>query len=91
MPFIWTKNSNRTRIARKVLEQAIATAVKESDPNCELFVGVFIERRARKSQAETNWTLKGIRFGKADRDRCSAIVASVVEKMQREFELTEDR
>jgi len=70
---------------------AITAAVRNSDPQCEPFVGVLIEHRAPKSGKDTNWAVKGIRFGKADRDKCSVVLAFVVRKMQGDFELLQDR
>jgi len=66
---------------------AITAAVKNLDPQCEPFVGVLIEHCAPKSGKDTNWAIKGIRFGKTDRDKCSVALAFVVKKMQGDFEL----
>jgi hypothetical protein len=90
MPFFPAKSatSNRTSIGREVLELAIAAAVKQSDPQCEAFVGILVEHTVPKSHSDSNWVVKGIQFGKADRDKCTAAVATVVERMQQEFELS---
>ena len=90
MPFFTTKPlpPSRTPITREVLELAIAAAVKQSDPQCEAFVGILVEYTVQKSRADANWAVKGIQFGKADRDKCAAAVATVVERMQLEFELS---
>jgi hypothetical protein len=69
----------------------ITDAVKKSDPQCEPFVGVLIEHHAPRSRDDTNWAIKGIRFGKADRGKCSAALAVVVDKMQGAFELQRDQ
>jgi hypothetical protein len=84
-------SSHRKRVSRETLELAITAAVKNSDLQCEPFVGVLIEHRAPKSGKDTNWAIKGIRFGKADRDKCSVVLAFVVRKMQGDFELLQDR
>jgi hypothetical protein len=78
-------------VPRKILELAIAAAVKNTDPQCEPFVGVLIEHHAPKSREDANWAIKGIRFGRADRDKCSVVLAFVVKKMQGEFELQQDQ
>ena len=70
---------------------AITAAVKESDPQCEPFVGVLIEHHAPRSRGDTNWAIKGIRFGRAARDKCSAALVDVVDKMQGAFELRQDQ
>jgi hypothetical protein len=51
----------------------------------------LIEHHAPKSREDANWAIKGIRFGRADRDKCSAVLAFVVKKMQGEFELQQDQ
>jgi hypothetical protein len=84
-------SSHRKRVPREVLELVIAAAVKNTDPQCEPFVGVLIEHHAPKSREDANWAIKGIRFGRADRGKCSAALAVVVDKMQGEFELRQDQ
>lgn len=79
----------REPIKCATLEAAIATAVKSSDPSCEAFIGVFVERAAPKSRADTNWTLKGIKFGKAEREPCNAAISVIVERLKREFEISD--
>jgi hypothetical protein len=89
----WKKRraSGRKRVQRETLELAITTAVKNSDPQCEPFVGVLIEHHVPKSREDTNWAIKGIRFGRADRDKCSAALAIVVNKMQGDLEIQQVR
>jgi hypothetical protein len=41
-------SSHRKRVSREAIEMAITAAVKESDPQCEPFVGVLIEHHAPK-------------------------------------------
>jgi hypothetical protein len=83
-------SSHRKRVPRKILELAIAAAVKNTDPQCEPFV-VLIEHRAPKSREYANWAIKGIRFGRADRDKCRVVLAFVVKKIKGEFELQQDQ
>src|SRR5262245_16895526 len=90
-------HSSRNRIDERVsmtspeLELAIAEAVKKTAPGCEDFIGVVIRQTAPRSRLDVNWELRGIRFGKADREMANEAVASVVERMQREFRLTGDQ
>jgi hypothetical protein len=69
------------------LQTAIVTGVRESDPACAAFVGVLIERIDRHPDLMANWAIKGVRFGKADRDKAEANLAVVVERMQQKFDL----
>jgi hypothetical protein len=79
----------REQIECETLEVAIATAVRRSDPRCEPFIGVFIERRAPKSRDEANWAVKGIKFGKAKRENCNAALSVIIERLKREFEISD--
>jgi hypothetical protein len=85
----WTKrrDSDRKRVPRETLERMITVAVKNSDRQCEPFVGVFIEHLAPKSPEDANWAIKGIRFGRAERAKCSAVLTTVVNKMRGKFKL----
>ena len=70
---------------------AITAAVKKSDPQCEPSVGALIEHHAPKPREDTDWAIKGIRFGRAARDKCSAALVVVIDKMQGAFELRQDQ
>ena len=83
-------SSHRKRVSRETLEMAITAAVKKSDPQCEPFVGVLIEHHAPRSREDTNWAIKGIRFGRAERAKCSAVLTTVVNKMRGKFELQQE-
>jgi hypothetical protein len=52
-------------------------------------MGVFVEKTTAKSKTDANWTVKGIKYGKADREKCTKALATIVESMQREFNLSE--
>jgi hypothetical protein len=80
---------SREQIKCETLEVAIATAVKRSDPRCESFIGVFIERRAPTSGDDTNWAVRGIKFGKAERENCNTALSVIVERLKREFEISD--
>jgi CspA family cold shock protein len=79
----------RTPITRASLELAIVEAVRESDPACQTLRGVIVERVVPKSRGDANWAIKGVKYGKAQRDRCGAAISKCVEEVQREFEISD--
>jgi hypothetical protein len=79
---------DRISLSRASLEAAITEAVKAS-PDCESFVGVFVMPVKQESRFDANWSIKGVKFGRTDRDKSSKVLASIVEVMQREFSLSE--
>jgi hypothetical protein len=79
----------RKPIARGDLEQAIAEVVKASHPECETFIGVIVERVAPASSNGTNWAIKGVKYGKANREFCTAALSNCVSEKQLEYELSE--
>jgi hypothetical protein len=79
----------RKPVSPQDLQSKIAEAVK-SEPDCANFVGVVIERIAPKTRGDTNWKIKGIRFGSADRIICTKSLAAVVERLQGDFWLVDD-
>jgi hypothetical protein len=81
---------DRVPIARAKLELAIAEAVKEAAPGCEAFVGVIIQHSTPRSRFDANWALRGVKFGKAARETVNEALATIVERMQREFRLSEE-
>jgi hypothetical protein len=80
---------DRVLLSSASLELAITAAVK-AESNCEAFVGVFVKQEEPKSRVEANWSIRGVKFGRADRDKSSKVLASIVERMQRAFRLSED-
>jgi hypothetical protein len=81
--------AKRKAITRAALESTIAAAVRESHPGCVPLVEIIVERVVPKSSGEANWALKGVKYGKADRERCNAAISSFVEAGLREFEITD--
>jgi hypothetical protein len=79
----------RKPISRADLEQAIAELVRTSDPDCREFAGVILEAIVPASTADTNWAVKGVRYGKADRKLCDAALSGCVAGKQLEFELSD--
>jgi hypothetical protein len=82
-------SGSREQIRCITLEGAIAIAVKRSDPRCEPFIGVIVERSAPKSSDDANWDVIGVKFGKAARENCNAALSVIVERLKREFEISD--
>ena len=80
-------SDDRSSVSRDDLQSAITEAVKKAGPDCEAFVGVIVQRESPKERLGANWVVKGVKFGKADRDKSSKALATIVERMQREFVL----
>jgi hypothetical protein len=81
---------DRSWVSRESLQSAITEAVKKVEPSCEAFAGVVIKRETPKSRLDANWAIRGVRFGRADRDKSSQALATIVERAQRYFSLAED-
>jgi hypothetical protein len=79
--------TTRESIKRAALEAAITAAVKRSGPNCETFVGVLVERVGRRSPDQANWVVKGVKFGKSEREQCNSALSVIIERLKREFEI----
>ncbi|MBV9561747.1 MAG: hypothetical protein JOY90_15055 [Bradyrhizobium sp.] len=79
----------RKPIAPTDLEEAIAEVVRASHPECQSFMGVIVERVAPSANGSTNWAVKGVRYGKANRELCSAALSNCVSEKQLEYELSE--
>lgn len=87
----WLNRSvdDRKLIARKDLQSKIARAVRDSHPGCESFVGIIVESIEPKSRLDANWAVKGVRFGRSDRQESGEVVAKIVEQMQRMYTLSD--
>ncbi len=79
----------REPIRRAALEAAITAAVKRSSPSCEPFVGILVERIGRSSSDETNWVVKGVKFGKSEREQCNSALSVISERLKQEFEIVD--
>jgi hypothetical protein len=79
--------AKRRTITRSALEMAITSAVRNSDPECNIFVGVIVERIVSASRAEANWIVKGVKYGKADRSQCDAAMATILKPLRLEFDV----
>ena len=79
----------RRPIARAELEQSLADAIRNVSHQCQAFVGVIIERVVPQNPHAANWAVKGVRYGRADRDRCEAALGMSVREMQIEYVLSD--
>lgn len=79
----------RTLITRAALEAAIAESVRRNGPECEGLIGIFVEQVAPILPGAANWTVKGVKYGKAERNRCSAALSNFVNEQLREFEVSD--
>ena len=70
MPALQKRHHARELVSSTILQLEITKAVRTFDASCELFMGVFVERAKAKSRSDANWAIKGIKFGKANRDKC---------------------
>jgi hypothetical protein len=81
--------TTRQSVTRAALEQSLAEAVKAAHPEFETFVGVIIERVVPAVSGGTNWALKGVKYGTADRHRSSIVLSYSVEEAQLAFEISD--
>jgi hypothetical protein len=90
---LWEANLRERRdlISREALQEAITAGVKKADTSCASFMGVIVQRAIAESSLEANWTIRGIKYGRASRDKANAALATIVERMQHEFSLSHDR
>jgi CspA family cold shock protein len=79
----------RTWIARAALESALAETVRGSDSRCEGLIEIIVERIVPGSPDGANWAVKGVKYGKAEREPCSAAISKFVEESQSEFEVSD--
>jgi hypothetical protein len=86
----WWRKESRVSIATPELELAISEAVKRAAPGCEDFVGVIVRHETPKSHLDPNWAIRGVQFGRSDRKLANEALATVIERMQREFLLSDD-
>ena len=70
------------------LERVLAERIRASDQKCEGFLKGFIEHVVPTSQAP-NWAVKGVKYGKAERDKCHAAITRCIEESQLEFEISD--
>jgi len=76
----------RVSISAPELESVIAQALKAA-PGCEGFIGVFIKPKKPESDPDSNWEVRGLKFGNANRETVQEALATVVTRLQQEFKL----
>jgi len=81
----------RKPIIRAALEQSLADAVRAVAPECQAFIGVIIERVVPETSGGANWAVKGVRYGRADRDRCEAALGMCLHEKQLEYTLSDEQ
>jgi CspA family cold shock protein len=79
----------RTWITRAALQSALVETVRASDPQCEGLIEIIVERVVPGSPDGANWAVKGVKYGKAEREACRAAISKSVEESQREFEVSD--
>jgi hypothetical protein len=79
----------RKSVARATLEEILKEGITTSHEEFESFAGVIVERVARSPDQPSNWVVKGVRYGKADRHRCGLVLAHCVEQAQEEYDLSD--
>jgi hypothetical protein len=79
----------RKLIPRAALERTLAERIRASDQKCEGFLEIFVERVVPVSHGSANWTVKGVRYGKAMRDQCNIAMTCCFEESQLEFEISD--
>jgi hypothetical protein len=86
----WMSRSveDRQPVTIRDLQLSISEAVKKFDPTCETFIGVIIEFAEPKSRLDTNWTIKGVKYGSCDREKAAQAMAAITSRMQSEFKLS---
>ena len=87
-PKRWWSRDGRVSKTTEELELTITEAVRTA-PGCEAFVGVIVQRTTPKSRLDATWEIRAIRFGGMDRQIARKALAPIVERMQREFRVTE--
>ncbi len=90
---IWKRDAkpeeHRKLVTRAVLEQRLTEAVRTSHAEFEGFVGLIVERVAAASPGSANWAVRGVKYGRVNRDRSGAVLAHCVDEAQQEFEVTD--
>lgn len=52
-------------------------------------MGILVERIGRSSSDETNWAVKGVKFGKSEREQCNSELSVIIERLKQEFEIVD--
>jgi len=82
--------NGRKPITRAALERSLTEMVRKIAPECEAFVGLILERINPETPNGANWIIRGVRFGKANRDKCAAALGVSLSEKQQEYTLVDD-
>jgi hypothetical protein len=82
------KNQFHRPALQAEIEAGITLAVQRSDPECAKFVWAFITK-GEKTAAGALWTIRGVKYGRAPREKCDAVLAKVTARMQTQFVIAE--
>ena len=82
--------ADRKSISRADLEQSLTDAVRKIAPECVAFVGIIVDGILPETAGGINWTIRGVKYGKADRGKCDAALSMWLQKKQQEYALIED-
>lgn len=82
-------SDGRTGLSRVELEKAMLETIKASGPECESFVAVIVEKMVPAQLGDANWRIKGVKYGRADRERCGPAIAKCERRMQLAFALVD--
>lgn len=85
----WWRRDHRAQITPAELELTITEAIKNAAPECSSFVGVIVHHKKPRQHRDSNWGVRGIKFGKADRRVVNETLTRIVEQLQREVRLTD--
>ena len=89
----WTDTAveDRQLISCADLQSAIREAVKQFDPECKDFIDVIVSERRPQSRLDANWEIRGVKFGRSDRNKAGQALSVIVARMQGEFALSGER
>jgi hypothetical protein len=77
-------------ITPDTLQSLIADVVRASNPRCRGLLEVFVQPVVPKSRGDVNWTVRGVKYGRAERTQCEAAISSIVEQLQQEFVISDE-
>jgi CspA family cold shock protein len=82
--------ADRTLISRADLEQSLTDAVRKISPECGAFAGIIVDRILPETAGGINWTIRGVKYGKADRGKCDAALSMWLQKKRQKYTLIDD-
>jgi hypothetical protein len=80
------EKETRQPITRAELEHSLADLVRA---DCGRFVGVILERVTPDASGGTNWIVKGVKHGGADRALCDVGLSASVARKALQFDLSD--